>query len=235
MSHRTALIFIAAAGLTSAALIVPASGVAAQSWTTVNYNHMPMIEGSGRVVRQNRSVGRFNRIEMHGAEVVEVRVGPQPSLVIAADDNILPLLTSEVKDGTLKLGSRGSYRVRGPIRVWVTTPDLQSLQSFGSGSVLINGINNGRLALTINGSSDIRATGRTGQLDLKIHGSGNAQLAGLAARNADVDIFGSGEATVRAAGLLDAQMFGSGTLRYLGRPADIRRQRFGSGEIIAAN
>ena len=235
MSHRTTLMLVAVAALTSAALIVPASGLAAQNWTSVTYNNMPMVQGSGRVVRQNRPVGRFQRIEMLGAEIVEVRLGARPSVVIAADDNVLPLLTSEVRNGTLTLGNRGSYRMRGPVRVWVTTPDIESFVSSGSGDVTIHGVNNARLALAIRGSGNMRATGRTGALELNIYGSGRAQLAGLAARNVNAGLYGSGDATVRATGQLDARVIGSGNLRYVGRPARVRPTRIGSGRIIAGS
>jgi hypothetical protein len=226
---------VAAAALTSAALIVPASGLAAQNWTSVTYNNMPAVQGSGRVVRQNRAVSPFRRIEMMGAEIVEVRLGARPSVVIAADDNVLPLLTSEVRNGTLKLASRGSYRMRGPVRVWVTTPDLESFVSSGSGDVTIHGVNNARLNLTINGSGSMQATGRTGALGLNINGSGTAQLAGLAARNVSAGLHGSGNATVRASGQLDARVIGSGNLRYVGRPASVRPTRVGSGRIISGS
>jgi hypothetical protein len=226
---------VAAAALTSAALIVPASGLAAQNWTSVTYNNMPVVQGSGRVIRQNRAVAPFQRIEMMGAEVVDVRLGARPSVIIEADDNVLPLLTSEVRNGTLKLGSRGSYRIRGPVRVWVTMPNLESFVSSGSGDVRIHGVNNARLKLTINGSGSMQATGRTGALDLNVNGSGRAQLAGLAARDASVGLHGSGDATVRASGQLDARVIGSGNLRYVGRPASLRPVRVGSGRIIAGS
>jgi hypothetical protein len=235
MSNRTTSMLVAAASLTSAALIVPASGLAAQNWTSVTHNNMPTVQGSGRVTRQNRAVGPFQRIEMMGAEVVDVRLGARPSVVIAADDNVLPLLTSEVRNGTLKLASRGSYRIRGPVRVWVTVPNLESFVSSGSGDVTIHGVNNPRMKLTINGSGSMQATGRTDNLDLNINGSGTAQLAGLAARNVNAGLHGSGNATVRASGLLDARVIGSGNLRYIGRPARVRPTRVGSGRIIAGS
>ena len=234
MSRRQILIFAAAALVTSSALIVPTTSVVAQPWTTVTYNALPTVEGSGRIVRQNRAVAPFQRVETYGAEQVEVRFGPRHSLVIAADDNILPLLSSAVRNGTLKLESRGSYRMRGPIKVWITTPNLEDYKTFGSGGVTIHQVNNPRLNLGVFGSSDIHATGRTGMLDVAIHGSGSARLAGLAAGNAKVGIYGSGEALVRTGGQLNASVFGSGNVRYLGQPQNVRRQRFGSGRIVAA-
>jgi hypothetical protein len=234
--HYNVLIAAAAAAvLTSTALIVPTSGALAQGWTTVTHNGQPMVEGSGRIVQQARSVGDFRRIKTYGSEDVEVRFGPTTSLVIAADDNILPLLTSEVDNGTLKLGSRGSFRTRSPIKVWITTPHLEAYQSFGSGRAAIHQVNNNSLRLTLNGSGDLVVTGRTGELDLGVYGSGRARLEGLAARDVKAGMFGSGDATVRATDQLDANVFGSGTLRYVGSPQNVSRQTFGPGRIVAAN
>ena len=234
MSRRQNLIIAIAACLTSSALIIPASGLQAQSWTTVTHNHMPIIDGSGRVVQQNRPVPSFQRVETVGSESVDVRFGPRPALVIIADDNILPLITTEVRGGTLKIGTRGSFRTRNTIRVQLTTPSLQGLKTFGSGDVRIHGANNERLELAIHGSSDLRATGRVSQLDVNVFGSGTARLEGLSAGAVDASVYGSGEAIVRASGDLEARVFGSGTVRYVGQPANIRRQNLGSGRIVAA-
>lgn len=234
MSRQNVLI-VAAAALVSAALILPTSGVVAQNWTNVTVNRLPMIEGSGRVVQQRRDVGSFDSVETQGSENVEVRFGPTPSLVIAADDNILPLITTQVVNGELKIGSRGSFRMHGPIRAWVTTPNLKAFTTSGSGDVLIHDVNNGALALTMNGSGSMTANGRTGRLDVTLNGSGRAQLASLAATDVTAGLNGSGSATVNAHGRLDARIFGSGSLRYVGKPAELRTSHFGSGRVVASN
>lgn len=234
MSRHYTVLIAAAAALVSTALIVPTTGAAAQSWTIVRHDHLPMLEGSGRVVRQSRAVSAFDRVETLGSETVEVRFGPQPSLVVEADDNILPLITSEVRNGTLRIATRGSFRSRGGIRVWLTTPSLEAFKTSGSGNVTIHGARSDRLELTINGSGNMRATGSIRQLDLNIHGSGAAQLASLSAGSVTVNLYGSGDTTVRASGDLDARVYGSGTVRYVGNPARLRRQNFGSGRIVAS-
>ena len=234
MSRQTVMI-VAAAAIVSAALILPTSGVVAESWTTVTVDHMPVVNGSGRVVQQQRSVGNFDAVETLGSENVEVRFGATPSVVIAADDNILPLITTKVVDGQLKIGTRGSFRMHGPIRAWITVPNLKAFTTSGSGDVLIHDVNNDALALTMNGSGSMTANGQTGQLHLKLNGSGRAQLASLAATDVSAGLFGSGNATVNAHGRLDAEVFGSGTLHYVGRPGELRASHFGSGRIVAAN
>ena len=232
---RQAILIVAAATFVSAALILPTSGVVAQNWTTVTMNHMPIVEGSGRVVQQQRNVGSFDSVETLGSENVEVRFGPTPSVVIAADDNVLPLITTEVKDGELKIGTRGSYRMRGPIRAWITVPNLEAFTTSGSGNVLIHDVDNRALALTMNGSGNMTANGRTGRLDVTLNGSGRAQLASLAATDVSAGLFGSGTAVVNAHGRLDAKVFGSGSVRYVGKPAEVRSSHFGSGRVVASN
>ena len=232
--HQNILIATAAA-LVSAALIIPTSGVVAQHRTHVTVNHTPMIEGSGHIVQQRRDVGAFHAVDTVGSEDIDIRFGPRTSVVIAADDNILPLLSSRVINGTLKLESRGSYQTRGPIRVWITTPKLDEFTSAGSGNVVIHDVSSSSLRLSLKGSGDIQANGRTGQLDLALMGSGRVRLGDLTATDVSAGVFGSGDATVRATGKLDAQMFGSGVLRYVGNPKSMRSSHFGSGRIIASN
>jgi hypothetical protein len=232
---RQNVLFIAAATLVSAALIIPTSGVVAQHWSHVTVNRMPVIDGSGRIVQQSRDVGEFRGVQTMGAESVDVRFGPKTSVVIAADDNILPLLSSRVVDGKLKIESRGSYRTRSPIRVWITTPRLEEFTTMGSGNVVIHDVSSPHLKLTLQGSGDIQANGRIGELDLALMGSGRARLADLSATDVSAGVFGSGEAVVRASGRLDAQMFGSGVLRYVGNPKSLRSSHFGSGRIIVSN
>ena len=234
MSRQNVLL-VAAATLVSAALILPTSGVVAQHWTNVTVDHMPTVDGSGRIVQQSRNVGAFRAVKTMGAESVDIRFGPRTSVVISADDNILPLLSSRVVAGTLKIESKGSYRTRSPIRVWITTPRLEEFTAMGSGDTVIHDVNTSHLKLTLQGSGDIQANGRAGDLDLALMGSGRARLADLSATNVSAGIFGSGSAVVRASGALDARTFGSGTLRYIGNPKSLRTGHFGSGRVIAGN
>src|SRR5688500_9858117 len=63
------------------------------------------IHGSGVAKTETRDVAEFTRIEATGSPNVTVTIGDKQSLTIEADDNILPLLTTEVKDGKLVIAS----------------------------------------------------------------------------------------------------------------------------------
>jgi len=92
-------------------------------------------------------------------------------------------------------------------------------------------VSNRQLQLASRGSGDILVSGRTGALDLKLQGSGDANLRSLAAANGTVGVFGSGDAVVRVSGRLDASAFGSGDVHYIGRPASLSVRKGGSGDV----
>jgi hypothetical protein len=81
--------------------------------------------------------------------------------------------------------------------VFVTMPDLTAFHSLGSGTALIEGIDNEQLKLAILGSGVVRATGRTSELVLMVHGTGRADVERLAASRVQIAIRRSGGAKVR--------------------------------------
>jgi Putative auto-transporter adhesin, head GIN domain len=83
------------------------------------------------------------------------------------------------------------------------------------------------------GSADIALEGTAGRLTVDLDGSGDADLAGLAAREARVAVGGSGGVDVRAAERLDVELDGSGDVRYHGDPVLTQRVD-GSGELTRA-
>jgi len=211
-----------------AAAFLPSAAVAG---TSVINGHWPVIEGSGRIVQQVRPVGPFTSVELDDSSNVDVRLGTTRSLTVEADDNLLPLLTTEVRGNTLVLASHGSYRTQHTPRVWLTVPDLREVRLLGSGNVKLVGVANAGLTLNIEGSGDVEAVGRTEMLNATIAGSGDFRLRGLYARNARVHIMGSGDATVAVSGGLDANVSGSGDIHYVGRPASLSVRKGGSGSV----
>lgn len=83
------------------------------------------------------------------------------------------------------------------------------------------------------GSADITLDGAAGRLAVDLDGSGDADLAGLAAREAHVAVGGSGNADVRADERLDVVLDGSGDVRYHGDPV-LTQHDDGSGELSRA-
>jgi hypothetical protein len=218
------------------AVLLPTSAGAQWSghWTTVRNGDEPVVTGSGRIVSQPRGVSDFRTIETNGAADIHVRLGLRPSLVVSADDNLLPYMRTEVRDGVLHVGSVGSFRTRTTPQIYVTVPDLTSALTRGSGDIDIAGVNNRELELVSQGSGNIRADGRTGRLVAKVQGSGDAELRGIEAASADVGVYGSGDAWVGTNGALIARSYGSGDVHVVGNPTNADVAVYGSGDAWVA-
>lgn len=59
------------------------------------------VKGSGIAKTETRSLGSFNALDVEYAGAIAVRSQEQQSLEISGDDNIIPFITTEVKNGTL--------------------------------------------------------------------------------------------------------------------------------------
>jgi hypothetical protein len=117
--------------------------------------------------------------------------------------------------------------------VEASVPSLTAIEASGSGDIDAYGIDAEALEVRSEGSADIALEGTAGRLTMLLDGSGDADLADLAAGEARVTVDGSGDAEVRAVGRLDISLDGSGDVRYHGDPALTERVD-GSGDLSRA-
>jgi hypothetical protein len=222
--------------LAPALLISGTTGIGfADAQPTAYFGQGTPVVGSGRIVTQARPTRAFVAVELRGAAEVTVRVGSASSVSVTADDNLQPLLRTEVRHGgLLVLDSSRSYQTRQTPRITITVPRLTAFAVEGSGDAKISGINGGSLALAVSGSGDIQAQGRTRDLAIAVSGAGDIDAGELASNSAAVVISGSGDAVVRTSGALTGVVRGSGDVRYIGKPRTVTVQVGGSGSVERA-
>ena len=187
--------------------------------------------GSGAAAKDSRQVAAFEALRVDGAFAVEVEVGPAPGVRVEADDDIVPLITTEVDGDALVISARQSMHTTGEIKVWVTTPRLVAVEHSGSGSVQVRGITGERFAASLRGSGSIELTGRVDALAAKLDGSGSLVAVGLVASSATIELAGSGSAEVNASEQLTADVSGSGSVRYMEGAKNVTRNVHGSGSV----
>ena len=149
------------------------------------------------------------------------------SLLVAGSGDLTAKGVSEALD--LNISGSGNAKLNGLI---VKSADVRIN---GSGDAAIAPRDAAHVSIIGNGSGDIDAEGSTNDLKLDMHGSGNANLGRLAARNADVNIVGSGEADIAPAEKLNVGITGSGDVRLRTEPKSIDISIRGSGEVIHAD
>tara|TARA_B110000093_G_scaffold178454_1_gene217038 strand:+ start:1677 stop:2405 length:729 start_codon:yes stop_codon:yes gene_type:complete len=188
-------------------------------------------KGSGVEKKEVRDIGEFRGVDLGISADVAITYGENPSLNIVADDNILPIITTEVVDGELSISSNESYSTKTKIRVEIKIPVIDKLSISGSGNVSLDSVTKDKLNLLISGSGNIDATGSVANLTAKVSGSGDMRLKRLKTKNCKLTINGSGDAVVSVTEILDAKINGSGDISYYGKPQKVVSKVNGSGDI----
>lgn len=189
-------------------------------------------QGSGNVVTESREVSDFTEVDLEGSGQVDLEVTGSETLSIEAEDNIIPLLETEVRDGRLHLGARSSVSPTTEIIYTMTATNLDGIAVSGSGQIKVVGVDSTDLRIKISGSGDVEVTGEvSGMLSVSISGSGGYSGEGLLAANGSVDVSGSGNAVVNVTDNLDISLSGSGDIEYIGEPS-VDIDESGSGSVI---
>ncbi|HZA73306.1 MAG TPA: head GIN domain-containing protein [Propionibacteriaceae bacterium] len=192
-----------------------------------------VVGGSGEVQTETRQVSGFTAIDLAGSGEVTLEQGDSETLTIEADDNVLPRLTSEVSDSTLKLDKKRGITLgtNSPIRYRVTLKDLTGLNVSGSGSIKAERLTLQTLRVDISGSGTVDLSGSAVEQDIEVSGSGRYEAADLPSQKVTAEISGSGEIAVAVSGELKVDISGSGTVTYSGDP-NVQQSVSGSGKVI---
>lgn len=210
------------------------------------------VVGNRNVETEGRSVSSATKIKVMGG--MDVILDSGATLVrVEAESNILPYIITNVDDGWLEIRMKRNISIttHDPIKVYITTPNVYSVQIGGSGNVTgnkkfysdkpikidIGGSGNVSLQVhapkvdaNIGGSGNIEVSGETRDVDVSIGGSGNFRGEDLKAENAKVKIAGQGDVTVFADVNLQANIVGHGDIKYRGN-ASVNKKVVGSGSV----
>jgi Putative auto-transporter adhesin, head GIN domain len=208
------------------------------------------VRGTGPAKTESRNVTGFHAVSLDLSGDVEVRVGDF-KVEVQAQENLLPLLKTEVENGTLRLYFDESISHSQDIKILITAPSFDAFSLGGSGEIkVLSPIQSDKMDISLGGSGNIvmsQATYNT--LECSIAGSGGIELAGKA-NNARIDVSGSGEVNARnmemnelraqisgsgsisanVVQLLKADVSGSGEIHYSGSPT-VETNVSGSGSV----
>jgi hypothetical protein len=195
-----------------------------------------VVQGNGQNTVERREIGDLDGIDINGALQVEVRVGPAPSLQVEGDSNLLPLLRTEARGGTLKVWTEGRLRTDNPLRVVLTTPRLQQVNANGSGRLAVSGLNGGALDMSLNGSRSVQLAGSVSRLDARLNGSGGLNASALDSGSTVARLNGSGQLDLgRVNGdTLSLMVHGSGGASARGNVRNLTVSLSGSGSADLA-
>jgi len=211
------------------------------------------VVGSGHMGSVKRDLAAFHQIAIDLPCKIELVQGTSEGVAIEADDNLLPLIETVVKNGQLTIKAPKGVNLTGRAQIQITvnardvdalslagSAQLQAarLQSpklagsiAGSGRISIKDLQSKDLSVSIAGSGRFEAQGTATAMDVSIAGSGDVNTARLAAQDVNISIAGSGDATVWARKALSVSIVGSGNVQYYGEATRGDSSTVGSGRV----
>ena len=195
------------------------------------------VQGNGVSTREQRTVGTVQGLEVNGAILVEVRVGPGTSVQVEADSNILSLIRTDVRGNKLVVEAERTYRSRNPVRVIYTVPRLTDVRQTGSGQLSVQDLNGATLTVSRTGSGSVLLAGQVASLEAENNGSGSIDAATLQTASANLRVAGSGRINVGQVrgDYAIARLDGSGQLHVGGSVRALTARASGSGHLDLAN
>lgn len=187
--------------------------------------------GNGKVKAERRQVDRINSVLLDGPISLLFTRGGAQTVRVIADENILPIITTNVAGSTLHIGCSGGFSTSNEILVEVEMPSLVSLKMRGSGNVEINQIEQPFLHIDLSGSGTIEVAGKVDHFTADLNGSGDIDAASLESKSIVLSLKGSGDIHAQASESVKARLDGSGDIKIAGQPAIQDCTASGSGRI----
>ncbi|MEP6742217.1 MAG: head GIN domain-containing protein [bacterium] len=188
------------------------------------------IKGSAVRQKQKREVASFTSIATEGAFDIDVICQKPQSVEVEADDNLLPLITTDVSNNVLHIKSNRSFSINDPIKVTISVPNLEGISASGAGKIDVRGLKNDKFEIDANGATTMKVAGETKLIDIDTNGAGKIDAHKLRAARGVVEAKGVARVDVNVAEQLEVTVSGPSHVTYEGDPV-VRKTVHGPGTV----
>jgi hypothetical protein len=189
--------------------------ILASGWllTSCDWNANQTVVGTGDVETMEVNLPAFEGVSVTGTCNVDIVIGEIQSVELHAQQEILNVMSYEVKDHILHIGFKPDYTVK-------TSEEI-------SAGIVIPSVSH----VSVTGAGDFRLEGSKQEaLDIVITGSGNISAFDMEVNDCTIRVSGVGNCEVNVAESLDVLISGVGNVFYMGDPA-VSSEVSGVGEI----
>jgi hypothetical protein len=137
----------------------------------------------------------------------------------------------EIENGHVRFDHRRHHDYGGKLVIVMTAPNITRFDMHGSSTLAIEGYRQDKLSIDLSGNADVAVSGEVDVVKLDVSGSAEADLGKLKAKGAEIDIAGSGEATIAPTEWAKVDISGSGDVTLLTNPPKLETDISGSGSI----
>ena len=196
------------------------------------------IKGNGNVVKQERQLNSFGALDVGGAFKVFLTQGDKEFVIVEADENLLDVISTEVRGNTLVIKTTEDIRDSEALNIYLTFKELDDIEISGACHLVgENKMKFGNLDLECSGASDVELKFAAQELSLDFSGASKVELYGsaesvdldlsgashfdgydLEADIYNVDVSGASHAKIFVNNELSAEVSGAASLKYKGEP-----------------
>jgi Putative auto-transporter adhesin, head GIN domain len=217
----------------------------------------PAIAGSGVSQEETRTVDAFHALDAGNALQVRVSVtsGAKPGVKISGDDNLVPLVESVIRDGTLilRLQDNSTISPKLPLLAEVVTNELDAVKvsdaasvkvkgnesvnrftasASGAAQVSVEGVESSQTVASATGASHVVLSGSAASLKVGASGASQIKAQALQADDANVSISGASRVALRANNRVAGDLSGASQLDLYGSPVTKTVSTSGASRVI---
>jgi len=192
----------------------------------------PAVQGSGKIVTDKRTLSTtFTRLKLAIPADVDVHFADGDSAAsITFDENLIPLIKTEVQGETLRIGEQKTYSSAATPKISITTAHLQAVDISGVGTVTVPNTKEDAFNVSVSGKGNVLGNGTCSDLTVRLSGTGNIDLANLQSQAVSIHISGKGNVDVGPSDSMEVFISGVGNVRYKG-DAKIEEHITGVGTV----
>jgi molybdopterin-binding protein len=218
---------------TGRALVAAASAALLVACATAPPATSALVDGAGPVMTETRSVGAFDKVEVHHGIDLRLAIGSPMHVLVTAQENLLAMTTTTVSDGRLIVEAMRDFVSNAGITASVTMPAVTELDLRDGATGDVRGLDAAMLVVHADHGSTLTMTGTAGWLGLSSHGACVIDLSGFVASDATVELAQGVVVQIGVSGAISGSATGGVVLTITGDPRTVDVRTSGGSTVIS--
>jgi hypothetical protein len=182
------------------------------------------------------------QIEWSGAEALDINIpaevtytqSDQAGITITGPKNWIERIVVDGDAITTQSGAKAKWTHKDSktaVLIEVRAPNVKAFEINGAGKLAINGYQQDRLKVDVNGAGEVTAQGEAARLEVQVNGAGEGDFGKLTVQEADIELNGAGAVTAGPTQHAELEINGVGAIRLLNRPPELKQTVHGIGTV----
>ncbi|MDB5004651.1 MAG: hypothetical protein JWQ34_2876 [Mucilaginibacter sp.] len=213
--------------------------------------------GSGHWITENRKVTDFKKLDISGAFDVVLKQDSSLTVSVAADDNLLKIIKTEIDGDKLRISTDGKNicSSSGDLTVTIGVHNLNDIKALGAINITSTGkivakdihldlagatkvnidLDAANVNTEANGATEIALKGQATSHTIDLNGGGKVHAFDFVVGNYSITTQGASECEINVLHDLTVNSSGASVIKYKGNPTSIKNEKSGASSITKVN